>query len=120
MICQSKARFFLFFILVLGLPAAHAQSWKTLTSGTNSNLRGISAAYYSADRSKPLKIAVWTSGSNGTVLRSLDDGKNWSRLSVRGGESLDFRGIVAVDDQIAYLMSSGEGEKSRIYKTTDG
>ena len=117
---QSKVRFFLPFILALGLPAAHAQSWKTLTSGADSNLRGISAAYYSADRSKPPKIAVWTSGSNGAVLRSLDDGKTWSRLSVRGGENLDFRGIVAVDDQIAYLMSSGEGEKSRIYKTMDG
>src|SRR5882757_3991364 len=104
MSCRSKARFLLFFIFVLGLPAVHAQSWKTLTAGIDTNLRGISAAYYSADPSKPLKIAVWTSGSNGTVLRSLDDGKNWSRLSVRGGESLDFRGIVAVGDQIAYLM----------------
>src|SRR5262249_36556030 len=35
-------------------------------------------------------------------------------------ETLDFRGIVAFDATTAYLMSSGEGERSRIYKTTDG
>jgi photosystem II stability/assembly factor-like uncharacterized protein len=31
-----------------------------------------------------------------------------------------FAGIVAFDEKTAYVMSSGEGEKSRIYKTTDG
>src|SRR5262249_10186813 len=35
-------------------------------------------------------------------------------------DTLDFRGIVAFDASTAYVMSSGDGDKSRIYKTTDG
>jgi len=36
-----------------------------------------------------------------------------------GGADLDFRDIEAFGASTAYLMSSGDGEKSRIYKTTD-
>lgn len=93
-----------------------AQSWKVVTSGTDSNLRGISAA--KTDSSG--QAAIWASGSHGVVLRSIDDGVSWSRLSVSGDADLDFRGVVPFNDKIAYLMASGEGEKSRIYKTVDG
>jgi photosystem II stability/assembly factor-like uncharacterized protein len=41
-------------------------------------------------------------------------------LKVDGGEDLDFRDIEAFGVSTAYLMSSGDGDKSRIYKTTDG
>jgi photosystem II stability/assembly factor-like uncharacterized protein len=54
------------------------------------------------------------------ILKSVDEGKAWKRLDLAGGDALDFRGIVAFDEKIAYVMSSGEGEKSRIYKTIDG
>jgi len=113
--------FSLFFLLSLLLPAssAEAQSWKVQTSGTDSNLRGVSAAYVH-DKQAVSPLAVWASGSNGVVLRSLDKGKTWERLRVAGGETLDFRGIVAFDAATAYAMSSGEGDKSRIYKTSDG
>ena len=63
---------------------------------------------------------VWASGSNGVILRSIDEGKTWQRFAVIDGDGLDFRGIVAFGATAAYVMSSGEGEKSRIYKTTDG
>src|SRR6266550_3234741 len=116
MSCRSRARFFVFFILVLRLPAAHAQSWKTLAGAIDTNLRGISAAAIPSTG----RIAIWASGSHGVILRSLDDGATWIRLSVPGQPDLDFRGIVAFSDKTAYLMSSGEGDKSRIYKTTDG
>jgi photosystem II stability/assembly factor-like uncharacterized protein len=39
---------------------------------------------------------------------------------VEGGEALDFRGIRAFSEKIAFAISSGEGDKSRIYKTIDG
>jgi photosystem II stability/assembly factor-like uncharacterized protein len=39
---------------------------------------------------------------------------------VTDGEGLDFRGIAAADAGVAYVMSIGNGDKSRIYKTTDG
>src|SRR5260370_11329642 len=63
---------------------------------------------------------VWASGSNGVILKSIDEGKTWKRLRVTGGDALDFRGIVAFSEKVAYLMSSGEGQKPRIYKTADG
>ena len=33
---------------------------------------------------------VWTSGGNGTVLRTLDGGTTWEKKSVPGGERLAF------------------------------
>ncbi len=66
------------------------------------------------------RTAVWASGSNGVVLRSVDSGHTWSQLRVSDGDKLDFRGVRAFDADTAYLMSSGEGGLSRIYKTVDG
>ncbi len=66
------------------------------------------------------EMTVWASGSKGVILRSTDAGKNWTRLHVAQGKSLDFRGVQAFDENNAYLMSSGEGGKSRIYRTRDG
>jgi photosystem II stability/assembly factor-like uncharacterized protein len=39
---------------------------------------------------------------------------------VNGADSLEFRDVYAVDDKTAWLLSAGSGDKSRIYKTTDG
>src|SRR5260370_20080730 len=97
---------------------SEAQWWKVQTSGLDSNLRGVSAAYAPDEKGVPVPV-VWASGSNGVILRSLDLGKTWKRLHVAGGDALDFRGIVAFNVSTAYVMSSGEGEKSRLYKTTD-
>jgi photosystem II stability/assembly factor-like uncharacterized protein len=109
---------FLLLFLLFNSPA-EAQSWKVQTSGLDTNLRGVSAAYAPDSKGTPVPV-VWASGSNGVILRSLDEGKTWKRLHVAGGDALDFRGIVAFNATTAYLMSSGDGEKSRIYKTTDG
>ena len=37
-----------------------------------------------------------------------------------GSSDFDFRDIEGFDPDTAYVMSSGDGDKSRIYKTTDG
>ena len=50
----------------------------------------------------------------------MDEGNTWRLLSVAGGGSLDFRDIEGFGADIAYVMSSGDSDKSRIYKTTDG
>jgi len=108
----------LFLFLLFALPA-EAQWWEVQTSGLDTNLRGVSAA--NAPDTKGARMPmVWASGSNGVILRSTDLGNTWKRLHVAGGDTLDFRGIVAFNAATAYVMSSGEGEKSRIYKTTDG
>jgi photosystem II stability/assembly factor-like uncharacterized protein len=62
---------------------------------------------------------VWASGSGGTWLRTTDGGATWRAATVPGAEALDFRGVQALDETTAWLLSSGSGDKSRIYKTTD-
>ncbi len=99
--------------------SVQAQWWQVQTSGIDTNLRGVSGAYKQNTR-RVLNAVAWASGSNGVILKSLDRGKTWQRLHVAGGDALDFRGIAALNENTAYVMSSGEGEKSRIYKTTDG
>jgi photosystem II stability/assembly factor-like uncharacterized protein len=96
-----------------------AQWWQVQTSGIDTNLRGVSVAHDRGARDTP-SWAVWASGSHGVILESDNQGKTWVRLHAAGGDEMDFRGIVAFSAATAYVMSSGEGEKSRIYKTTDG
>src|SRR6266699_7189595 len=106
------------FSLFFGV-SVQAQWWHVQTSGLDTNLRGVSLAY--APDAKGLSApVVWASGSNGVILKSIDEGTTWKRLHMAGGDALDFRGIVAFKASTAYVMSSGEGERSRIYKTTDG
>jgi len=116
-------RTFLLWVL-FSIPVAAQTSpvlswWSVQTSGIDTNLRGVSAVYTPDAKGRPVPV-LWASGSNGVILRSLDEGQSWQRLHVAGGDALDFRGIVAFNAATAYVMSSGEGEKSRIYKTTDG
>ena len=92
--------------LVLAAPA-----WTDQPSGVIARLRGVSAV---SDN------VAWASGSAGTVLRTGDGGATWQSLSIPGAEKLDFRDIDAVSEQIAYVLSIGSGETSRIYKTIDG
>jgi len=95
---------------------ANPSPWVSVqTSGRDTNLRGVSAKC-TDDKA----CVIWASGSNGVILRSTDTGKNWKQLAVAGATELDFRDVEAFDAKTAYVMSSGEGEKSRIYKTTDG
>jgi len=60
------------------------------------------------------------------VLRTIDGGRSWQMRPVPGpGNSenagtLDFRDVDAMSDAVAYALSIGPGESSRIYKTTDG
>jgi len=101
-------------LLLLGFAlaaAAHAQ-WQIENSGTTADLRGIDNVGGGV---------AWASGSNGTVLRTEDGGYLWQACAVPpGAEHLDFRGIQAFDANTAIVMSSGKGDLSRLYKTTDG
>src|SRR5271163_4495136 len=98
-------------VLYLILTAiAYAQSWTPQLSGTNASLRAVSAVS---------ATVIWASGSGGTFLRTTDGGAHWRAGKLPGAADLDFRAIRAIDDQTAYLLSIGTGEKSRVYKTTD-
>ncbi len=95
-----------------------ASPWSVQTTGLDTNLRGISVK--KINHGPQIDYSIWASGSNGVILHSRDDGKTWKQLIVGGGSDLDFRDIEALDENVAYVMSSGDGDKSRIYKTTDG
>jgi photosystem II stability/assembly factor-like uncharacterized protein len=63
---------------------------------------------------------AWASGTEGTVLRTTDEGATWQRCTTPpDAEKLDFRGIQAFDQNTAIVMSPGKGDLSRLYKTTD-
>jgi photosystem II stability/assembly factor-like uncharacterized protein len=98
-------------VLVVSI-AANAQMQK-MNVPTKSSFRGLSVVS---------QRVVWASGTEGTVIRTLDAGDHWSVMGVSGAESLDFRGIKAFDDKTAVIISSGPAEKgqARIYRTTDG
>jgi photosystem II stability/assembly factor-like uncharacterized protein len=82
------------------------------SSGTTADLRGIDNVGGGV---------AWASGTNGTVLRTEDGGYLWQACAVPpGAEHLDFRGVQAFDANTAIVMSSGKGDLSRLYKTTDG
>lgn len=63
---------------------------------------------------------VWASGHKGTVLRSRDGGRTWERFETPAGDTLEYRDIHAVSADSAWILSSGDGSKSRIYRTTNG
>jgi photosystem II stability/assembly factor-like uncharacterized protein len=65
-------------------------------------------------------LVVWASGHRGTVLRSRDGGHTWERLETPAGDTLEFRDVHAANADTAWILSAGEGTKSRIYRTTNG
>jgi photosystem II stability/assembly factor-like uncharacterized protein len=86
--------------------------WDLEDSHTTADLRGIDNVGGGV---------AWASGTNGTVLRTEDGGYLWQTCTVPpGAQHLDFRGIQAFDANTAIVMSSGKGDLSRLYKTTDG
>jgi photosystem II stability/assembly factor-like uncharacterized protein len=86
--------------------------WEIQDSLTTASLRGIHAVGGGV---------AWASGTDGTVLRTEDSGYMWQSCAMPpGAKKLDFRGIWAWDADTAIVMSSGPGDQSRIYKTTDG
>jgi hypothetical protein len=104
-------RLFPALLLLLTATTAHAQ-WDLEDPPTTADLRGV----YNVGAG-----IVWASGTHGTVVRSEDGGYLWQACSIPpGAENLDFRGIQAFDENTAIVMSSGKGDLSRLYKTTDG
>jgi photosystem II stability/assembly factor-like uncharacterized protein len=95
---------------LLVVAQASSLHWTSQTSGVTARLRGVSAVN---DR------VAWASGTHGTILRTADGGQTWQRQSISGTEKLDFRDIDAVSESVAYVLSIGPGEASRIYKTSD-
>ncbi len=82
---------------------------ETFNSGTSSSLRGLYAVS---------ENICWSSGSQGTVLKTIDGGKNWINVSPDGFDSLQFRDIHAFNKDTALILSAGL--PAFLLKTTDG
>jgi photosystem II stability/assembly factor-like uncharacterized protein len=102
---NHRMRALLFLLLTTALAAQTIQK-----SNTTENLRGISVL---------ANGIAWASGTHGTYLRTTDGGNSWQAAQVPGADALDFRDVEAFNADLAYLLSAGPGEQSRIYKTTD-
>ena len=110
----TKLRWLIVLFIGLGSPSLAVSRqpvfrWEIQNSGLSARLRGVSAVD---------ERVAWASGSGSTVLRTIDGGSTWMKLTVTN-EQLDFRDIDAIDARTAYALSIGNGPQSRIYKTTD-
>ena len=65
--------------------------WKEQDSQSTASLRGLSVV--------DSKVA-WASGTDGTVLRTIDGGNSWQRRSIThpGADELDYRDVQAFDE----------------------
>jgi hypothetical protein len=98
-------------ILIFALTATAHSQWQLQPARTTADLRGIDNVGNGI---------AWASGTNGTILRTTDTGAHWQLCTTPpNAEHLDFRGIQAFDANTAIAMSSGPGDQSRLYKTTD-
>jgi photosystem II stability/assembly factor-like uncharacterized protein len=101
--------FVLLFFSFIGFSQKTLPHIDTLTSGTKTSLRGLSVVNDNI---------LWVSGSNGTVGKSTNGGKDWRWYQVKAFEKADFRDIEAFDAATAVIISVGE--PAYILRTTDG
>jgi len=101
---------FLILAFLLASQFANGQ-WVKQTANTTASFRGLSVVD---------EKVIWASGTEGTVIRTIDGGQHWNVIKVPDADKLDFRDIEAFDANTAYILSIGNGESSRIYKTIDG
>ena len=97
--------------LTLASARGSSYAWHLTPTGSTARLRGLSAVS---------ATTAWASGSQGTVLRTVDRGATWEQVGPPGTENLQFRDIEAFDAGHAVILSIGSGSDSRVYVTSDG
>ncbi len=105
--------FFALSLMIASMTEIESGHWTRIAVPTTASLRGLSGV--------DARI-IWASGTEGTVIRTVDGGDSWAVRAVTGAENLDLRGIRAFDADNAVVMSSGKAEEglARLYRTTDG
>jgi len=97
------------FSFILFINPLFSQKIEILTSGTKTSLRGLCVVN---------DDVIWVSGSSGTVGKSIDGGKTWEWITVKGYEKRDFRDIEAFDKKTAIILAVDT--PAHILKTVDG
>ncbi|MCC9601932.1 hypothetical protein LOC67_15330 [Stieleria sp. JC731] len=62
---------------------------------------------------------AWVTGTAGTVIRTVDAGQTWQRVVVPDASELDFRDVELLGDKTVLLMSIGNGDSSKIFRSDD-
>jgi len=88
--------------------AAH---WQKFAVPTQASLRGLSV---------PRGGMAWASGTGATILRTTDNGQTWRHMIAGQNPDLDFRDVVALDADRAWVMGAGTGPASCIWFTESG
>jgi photosystem II stability/assembly factor-like uncharacterized protein len=94
-----------------GFTHTPSPSWDLSPTDSTARLRGLSVVS---------AATVWASGSQGTVLRTVNGGRTWSSVGPPSAAALELRDIEAFDAKRAVALSIGTGEDSRVYRTADG
>lgn len=108
---MQKISFILFSLFLSCITQAQKQipHIDALLTGKKTSLRGLSVVNDNI---------LWVSGSNGTVGKSTNGGKDWKWFQVKAFEKADFRDIEAFDATTAVIISVGD--PAYILRTTDG
>lgn len=108
---MARMRLFSCLFAICLTSSAFAQ-WTSQDAHTKVNFYAVHA---------PSTDLAWASGGNGTVVRTLDGGHAWQACTVPPDTAhTDLRGVQAIDATTAVVMTSGKGERSRLYRTSDG
>ena len=86
-----------------------SRRWEITTHPSQASLRGLCVVD---------ATTIWASGSDGTVLKTIDGGSTWTHVGPNDMSKLDFRDIHAWDGARAVIASAGS--PARIYVTVDG
>ena len=106
---MKKLSAFLFSLFFYFVSQAQNTRIEQLSSGTKTSIRGLSVV---------TNNVIWASGSNGMVGLSVNGGKDWKWIQVKGFEKTDFRDIEAFDGATAIIMAVDT--PAYILRTTDG
>lgn len=95
----------LLILLVFITSFSSAQTWTALISGTTDHCLSVST---------PSPSICYVSGSNGTLLKTIDGGLTWTTLA--SGTTKSFYSICFTDNNTGYVA----GDSKTILKTTNG
>ncbi len=62
---------------------------------------------------------VWATGSSNAIFRTNNGGQSWEQMIIDDSLTLDFRDVHITSVGDIFVMSSGPGNQSRIYRSSD-
>jgi photosystem II stability/assembly factor-like uncharacterized protein len=93
-----------------------AQTWRTLASNTNQNLKSVAALAVTNSTTNITTYVLVAVGDNGTIMVSTDDGSSWTTpQSVSSVSSVAFVNVYAAKGQLMALDAGGN-----VFTSTDG